>query len=693
MIYWKHYNFVNRLPLYAYDKHFYINAIFAFDTETTTFFRVNGEWVIQDFDSPSKQYTEAEKHSLVYIWQLAIDDEIIYGREITEFFEFWRCFRKFNPKGTSIIYVHNLGYDFSFLSEYLPDDVEVFARSKYRPIYAKIPSLGIEFRCSYMLTNMSLDACAKQFKLSVQKQKGSLIYNKARLPVTPLNEEELRYCEYDVRVIVALIREVYLTRYINVANIPVTQTGEVRRVVKAKLSEDKNHLYDMYKLKPDLKMYHILTRVLAGGYTHLNYFFNGSVLSNVASFDEASSYPAIMATRKFPVGKFRECLPSQVCLTNDRYNYLLYIRCDNIRAVGAMSYISRHKVSKSGGVLNDNGKIAGADFVEMWCTDLDYKIIIENYRGDIKIISSMRALSGYLPLEFVKLVLEQYKDKTVLKGIESMHARYMAQKMKLNSNFGMMITSTCRELAEYNSLSHLWENPEPLTDKDISEKLEKERPFLAYQYGIWVTAWGRYILWSLIQKIGFDVVYCDTDSLKLLNWRQYVHLIEEYNREQKARNEATAKERNIPLELFYPVDQTGEVHPLGYFEFEGEYRYFVSLGSKKYCYYSADHKFHSVVAGLKKSYLDRNGVECATLTRMTQFRLDMSIPNARTIIWHYEDFPVALLTDYLGNEYLATNKQGAAMANAPYTFGIEKDYADYIADGRNKYTNPFRLGE
>lgn len=690
MIYWQDYS-IQKYPCFVHLKKRYIKAIFAFDTETTSFFKIGNEWKTQNYDEDSKLYSESEKRSLVYIWQLAIDNDVIYGRNITEFFDFWEKFHSINS-GIAIIYVHNLGYDFSFLSEYLPDDVEVFARAKYQPIYARIPSIGIEFRCSYMLTNMSLENVAKQFKLPVQKLKGNLIYNRARTPITPLTNEELLYCEFDVRVIVALIRDVFLQRYVNIADIPVTQTGEVRRVVKRTMQENKNHIADMKKLKPDLFLYKILTRVLAGGYTHLNYFFNGRVLSKVGSFDESSSYPAVMLTRKFPLGKFRECQPEKVNLNDDRYNYLMFIRGENIKATSPMSYISRHKVSNCGGVRNDNGKIAAADFVEMWVTELDYKIILANYSGDFTIIQSYRSLSDYLPLDFVLLVIEQYADKTTLKGISEMYARYMQQKQKLNSNFGMLITNTIIERAVYNSFSHKWENSEELTDDEISEKLAAERPFLAYQYGVWVTAWARYVLWELIPKIGFDVVYTDTDSLKILNWGDYLPIIEQYNREQDERNKSVAAKRNIPLEMFYPKDVKGKIHPLGFFEFEGEYRYFLSLGSKKYCYYDRDRHFNFVVAGLKKSYLNGEGEVKPTLTKMSEFRIDMSIKNARTIIWHYEDFVETDLVDYLGNVYHATNKQGAVIMNAPYTFSVEREYADLISEGRNKYTNPFRLG-
>ena len=47
--------------------------------------------------------------------------------------------------------------------------------------------------------------------------------------------------------------------------------------------------------------------------------------------------------------------------------------------------------------------------------------------------------------------------------------------------------------------------------------LEKEKSdaFLSFSYGVWVTAWARYNLLINLIKYDKNVLYADTDSLKL----------------------------------------------------------------------------------------------------------------------------------------------------------------------------------
>ena len=53
------------------------------------------------------------------------------------------------------MYVHNLAYEFQFLRD-ICTFKEVFARTPRKPIKCYADNLGIEFRCSYLLTNQSL---------------------------------------------------------------------------------------------------------------------------------------------------------------------------------------------------------------------------------------------------------------------------------------------------------------------------------------------------------------------------------------------------------------------------------------------------------------------------------------------------------------------------------------------------------
>lgn len=91
---------------------------------------------------------------------------------------------------------------------------------------------------------------------------------------------------------------------------------------------------------------------------------------------------------------------------------------------------------------------------------------------------------------------------------------------------------------------------------DLREK--KYKNFLAYQYGIYVTALNRFELWNMLLKIGNDEVYHDTDSLKMLHPRKYKKLFEERNKEIIAENIKACEYHNIPLDSFIAYSKDGK---------------------------------------------------------------------------------------------------------------------------------------
>ena len=209
----------------------YYNIVCAFDIETTSF-----------KDKPTKE-DHNEKRGLMYIWQLAINGHVIIGRTWDEFIDVIKeieCILQTDKYTRLIIYVHNLAFEFQWFRYYFKWD-KVFAIDKRKPIYA-ITTTGIEFRCSYILTNYSLAKLGEQLhKYKVDKLVGDLDYKLLRHPKTELSDKELQYCINDVLVVSAYIQEqIEKEKYIH--KIPLTCTGYCRRYVR------HNCLYgDSYK--------------------------------------------------------------------------------------------------------------------------------------------------------------------------------------------------------------------------------------------------------------------------------------------------------------------------------------------------------------------------------------------------------------------------------------------------------------
>ena len=268
----------------------YLNIGAAFDIETTSML-INGE-----------------KFAFSYIWQFGIGlNNVYYGRtwaELLDFLTDLNAWLGLNDSKRLVVYVHNLGYEFQFMRKYF-NWVDIFAVDERKPVKA-LCDLGIEFRDSYILSGYSLANTAKNLtKHKIVKMEGELDYSLIRNTVTPLTENELKYCENDILVILAYIDE-QIEQYSDITKIPLTNTGRVRSYVRNNCYYDNtNHRkstkgkYIRYrKIMSDLTLdrdsYMQLKRAFMGGFTHSNPNVTGVTLDNVGSIDLTSSYPSVM---------------------------------------------------------------------------------------------------------------------------------------------------------------------------------------------------------------------------------------------------------------------------------------------------------------------------------------------------------------------------------------------------------------
>lgn len=176
------------------ERKVYKDLVCAFDIETT---------LLPDIGQ-----------SFMYVWQCQIgQDHTIIGRT-------WEEFKIFREKLSAqlkknewlVIWVHNLSFEFQFLSDpdiYAFDTKEVFCMDSRKILKAEMSKYRLEFRCSYLHTNMSLDEFTKKMGVPDYKQSGDKFdYSKIRYPWTSLNEMEMRYIINDVKGLVeALIIE------------------------------------------------------------------------------------------------------------------------------------------------------------------------------------------------------------------------------------------------------------------------------------------------------------------------------------------------------------------------------------------------------------------------------------------------------------------------------------------------------
>ena len=201
-----------------------------------------------------------------------------------------------------IIWVHNLAYEFQFLSGiYAFKNEECFFRDVRKPIYCRMFDC-IEFRCSYIQTNMSLAHLTRQLGVKQKLSGQKFDYNKVRFPWTPLTDFEEEYCVTDVQALVECMRVKMENDHDNLQTIPLTSTGYVRRDCREAL---KPLYLDILEILPEEKEYRLLRQAFRGGNTHANRKYSGKILRNVYSYDMSSCYPAQQLTKKFPMSKWK----------------------------------------------------------------------------------------------------------------------------------------------------------------------------------------------------------------------------------------------------------------------------------------------------------------------------------------------------------------------------------------------------
>ena len=659
----------------------YISDFGTFDIETTTY-------VMSIIDN------EPQYNAFMYQWQFCIDNKVIMGRTWDEFLELLEKLR--NGLGLShnhyfVIYVHNLPFEFQFFRNFVTLN-SVFALER-RKVVKCVVNDSFEFRCSYKLSNMSLQKFVSSTPGALYYKKGGdLDYTKIRTPSTKLTNDELAYCYNDVRGLREAILHLLRSEHDTLASIPMTSTGYVRREFRSAINTNPRNHYIFRDLQLTSYIYALLKTATRGGNCHCNPTLSGAldnrnVFSNVGSYDMSSAYPAVMVQCKFPMSPFlkRDNKLSIIDRLIKNGNHALIIDCVfyniRIKTLETVPYIPKAKCTKLWGERIDNGRVLSAEFCGIVLTDIDWKIIKSQYDFDhVDVLNLYSAKYDYLPLELRKKVIEQYTNKCTLKfGDQYLYNKF---KNKINADFGMMLTDICRREITYDSRSK--ENPFNLEPWDIEGSMiryyKSRNSFLSYQWGVWVTAHCRNRLQKAIDRVGIDALYCDTDSLKYLN--NHDADFEELNKE--ILEEASKCQLLTSCDVVDPSTNKKHHYQLGIWEKEKTYKTFKSLGAKKYAYTyefdkrgNPDQSLHITVAGLSKA---KGGAWLTEHGGMDKFRIDTIIPagsSGRTVS-SYIDYNAPYTLLYKGEKI----RTGSAIAiyETTYKFSITDEYAELLAD-------------
>lgn len=662
------------------NKLSYANVPAVFDIEASSFYDKNGE-----------------KRATMYAWVFGINGRCIRGRTWGEFLSVLDVVSRYyllSFKKRLIVYIQNLAYEFQWFRKYFVWE-KVFSLDTRKPVQA-VTNNGIEFRCSYILTGLSLEKIGENLiKYKVEKKVGDLDYSLPRHCLTVLTETEWGYILNDGLVVMAKIQE-EIERLGSISDIPLTKTGYVRELCRENCLKGDNRFDYSARIKiltmtPD--NYRQLKRAYTGGFTHANINYVDDIIKDVDSFDFTSSYPAVMVSEKYPMSKphkytpidakdFVEMLNSFCCMFDCKF--------ENIRSkVDFENYISSARCSELEYYVLNNGRVVEAETLSITLTEQDFFIIKDMYEWDAVEISNFNYFyTGYLPKDLILTVLQLYKDKTELKDVPEKAEEYMVSKGMINALYGMCVTDPCRD-------ENIYDTDWSYKIADINEQIDKynkdRNRTLYYAWGVWVTAYARRNLFTGILEFKNDYIYSDTDSIKVINTDKHKKYIENYNKEIQRKIYRCLENYGLPKSLASPKTIKGKVKPLGVWEYEGRYTRFKTLGAKRYMV-EKDGKIQITIAGVNK----KNGVKYLyhqykdNTNIFNNFSEDLTFPstyidgdkelNGSGKLCHtYIDMQTeGVLTDYLGNTYPYYEETSVHMEATEYTLSLAQEFVNLI---------------
>ena len=608
----------------------YADIITAFDIETTNI--------------------DSIRNSVMYVWQFQLGKDItIIGRKWEDFQKLYSIINdNLNDELVMVCYIHNLSFEFQFLKSVIPvDSVRAMDNRKV----LSFMSGKLEFRCSYLHSNMSLDKYLEKMGVQHKKVHG-FDYSKKRYYWTKLSDDEMEYIVNDVLGLVEGLEIEMKKDSDDLYSIPKTSTGYIRRKSKKALEGYGKYIKPMI---PNLKTIEKLQLAFRGGNTHTNRFFAEKIVDSkiigypMRSKDVSSAYIYHLLQKRYPkefvetpIRYFEDALRiGRACLfTIDMFNVRLADKWWGI------PYIAKDKCIVIDGEEMDNGRVLSCNHCRMVITEQDFSIIKSEYLFDYEISDLMTAKKGLLPYDLRKMILEMYKEKTLLKGGDDyLYGKY---KNMLNSTYGMTVQNPLKPNYEFRD-GILIERDDSLDD--LMKEYEK-LAWLPYQWGVYTTAYQRVFLEKGLNCISSEqFLYADTDS---------IYYIDMDNDTFDLLNDKV-RDDNLGA-----IDKKGKIHYLGIWEDDKkDIKRFISLGAKKYAFEDPN-GVHLTVSGVNKK-LGAKELGC-----LENFKEGFIFKDSGGTESIYNDFPLVDRIKIDGHDIDIISN--IAIYESVYTLGVGGDY-------------------
>lgn len=657
------------------------DLFYTFDIETTT--------LITNIADNG----DIERNGIIWSGQFYDGSNYNQVRDLTEVIDFLRAIEKREEDlpYKIAIFVHNLSYEFQFIKDFFKWE-KVLCTDQRKIISAETKKLC--FRCTYFLSNMSLDKFLKFENVPTEYQKTNMDYLKVRYPWTELTADEIKYCSNDVIGLHLAVQNRIADCYnMDINNLPLTSTGYVRKDCRKACAANPSNRMRFYREQLDYDTFVMCHKAFRGGNTHANKMFANKIIEGVASIDITSSYPNELLTKLYPT-KFFDLKPFTLKEFNfylnnyDKWAMLIELSFEDLELINeaatSVPYISISKCEKlffdKDNKLPevDNGRLLRCKYCSMIITELDYLIITRQYKfKDVRYSRIKVSKKKPIMKELADQIMVYYRNKTTLKQDEEaidfnpdIAYQYGKSKNMLNGIYGMHVTNPVKQNWIFNNNIHL-PQVAPIPEEQLLEEFyDSFSSFLSYQVGVWVTAYARFSLQEMIDILQnkddpnkSDLIYVDTDSCKFVNFEDHREDIEKIN--------------HIKIELAEKnnafVDFKGKRYHLGVFSFEGISEKFKTFGAKKYIY-GNDDSFKITISGVPKAK-GKEEIKKAVSAGKLQSPFDIS----KGFVFHgikttsaYNDY--MKVYEYETGEGVVKYASNIALYPTPYTLGLSYDY-------------------
>lgn len=664
------------------DNAYQVLEVFGgFDIETTNIYQVEKEfpgWHAYAYHMQISLYTQRDE----YVYLFRTWDLVLW------FFDQIADHLELNEKRHIILWIANFGFEFQFLRKRLQWDRgewDFFAKEAREPL--KATYRGIEFREALSISRGSLAQLAKDY-CKTQKLVGDLDYSIPRNYKTPLTPQEEAYCINDVAILAEFAHYMF-DHYIREDHyIPLTATSIIMKTFNqeykamCKARDKKLHLlpgmsdleYTDYirRLFPTKEEYTLYMNYLfRGGYVHANAVFAGSDQVLARMRDITSHYPARMNLSYCPRTPFkrREFDASYL----DTHCCIIHAEFVDVQAITSHSIESKNKLVSFFGARFDNGRVFSAKKMEVYLTELDYKIYKMFYKWDeekSKILDFYTSERGKFPPFVLKVLNTKYKEKNRLKraGLGKTQ-KYSITKAGVNTCYGALVRRIRFIRHLYDTTLNDWKEDRIA----VNFEEEKNKQLLCPYHGIWVTAAARYELLYLLHKLtkaGCVVYYMDTDSKKYkpshkaeLIFRRYNAAIKRHRHNRGLRAPEFSDLGEFDIEI---KDKNGKPAAVP----------FKSLGAKRYLY-AHDGEIIATVAGMPKMSIKALGStqeEIFDSFSIGGFSLTPEESNKLTTRY-CDDYSNALIDGVLMEEM-----SSVALYQIPFKITIKDEYKAFIAE-------------